>query len=304
MDNEVRNVRQRRKRKKIVILLIVIGILIMGSISTGIHFFKKDVAEAKSVTETLNMIGKNNPINIMITIKIQEIEETKAKEIAEEAREKLREKERLEAERKANNEKSDKIAYLTFDDGPSETVTPLILDILEEYDIKATFFVLGNMASRYPEILKRTFNEGHAIGNHSYSHDYGYIYKNTKNFLNDFNRTQDILKEILGEEFDTRMIRFPGGSFGKHKAIMRKAAVESGYTYYDWNSLNGDAEGLNRTKAQLVNRLKETSRNKKNIIILMHDTDAKMTTAESLREILDYLIAEGYSFDVLSENYQ
>lgn len=282
------------------ILLLIIGIIITGGISTGIHFLRKDVAEAKSVTDTLGMIGKNNPINIMLKLHIDKLEEEEAKKIAEEAREKRREEERLEAERKGNG----KIAYLTFDDGPSEKVTPMILDILDEYNIKATFFVVGNMAERYPEILKRTFLEGHSIGNHSYSHNYGYIYKNATNFLNDFNKAQGILKDILGQEFNTKIIRFPGGSFGKHKATMRRAATNAGFKYIDWNALNGDAEGLNRTKTQLINRLKETTKNKKNVIILMHDTDAKETTAQSLREIIDYLILEGYSFKVLDENYQ
>lgn len=292
--------RRRKRRRKIITLFILIGIMITGGISTGIHFLRKDTVEAKSVTDTLSMIGESNPINIILKSHIEQLEEAKAKKIAEEAREKRREEERLEAERKTNG----KIAYLTFDDGPSEKVTPIILDILDEYNIKATFFVVGNMAERYPEILKRTFAEGHGIGNHSYSHNYGYIYRNTTNFLSDFNKAQGILKEILGEEFDTKIIRFPGGSFGKHKAAMRRAATNAGFKHFDWNALNGDAEGLNRTKTQLVNRLKETTRNKKNVIILMHDTDAKETTAQSLREILDYLIGEGYSFEVLDENYQ
>lgn len=288
------------RRRRLVTLIIIIGIIITGGVSTGIHFFKKDIVESNNVTDALNMIGKNNPINTMISLKIQQIEEEKAKNIAEEARKKRREEEKAEAEKKAH----EKVAYLTFDDGPSKNVTPMILDILNEYDIKATFFVVGNKVEIYPEILRRTFEEGHAIANHSYSHDYAYLYRNTTNFLNDFNKAQEIIEGVLGEEFDGRMIRFPGGSFGKQKSMMRKAAIDAGFKYYDWNALNGDAEGLNRTKAQLVARLKETTKNKKNVIILMHDTDAKLTTAQSLREVIDYLISEGYRFDVLDENYQ
>lgn len=269
--------------------------MVTGGISTSIHFLKRNVVRAQSVADTLDRIGENSPVNLMLTSRIQEIEEEKAKKTIEEERQK-----RLAAEQKTNG----KVAYLTFDDGPSEKVTPMILDILNEYNIKATFFVVGKMSEKYPDILKRTFGEGHAIGNHTYSHNYGYIYKSSTNFLNDLNKAERILKNILGNGFDSKIMRFPGGSFGKHKVAMRKAVNDAGFKYFDWNALNGDAEGSNRTKGQLVNRLKETTRNKKNVIILMHDTDAKETTAASLREILDYLISEGYSFDVLDENYQ
>jgi peptidoglycan/xylan/chitin deacetylase (PgdA/CDA1 family) len=194
-----------------------------------------------------------------------------------------------------------KVAYLTFDDGPSLIVTPRILDILDEYDIKATFFVVGKMAERHPEMLQRIYEKGHSIGNHSYSHNYGYLYKNSSNFLNDIEKSNKVFKKILGDDFNSNLVRFPGGSFGKNNKIIQ-AVVDAGYKYYDWNSLNGDAEGKKFSKDRLVKRFKETSRNKKKLIVLMHDTDAKDTTPDSLKEIIEYLINQGYEFDVL-ENY-
>lgn len=293
-----------KKRRLFVIFLMITVIIISGSISHRMKFLRKDVVEAKSVTETLEKIGGKSLISAAVSEEIKLIEEEEARKIIQEEKRKREEQLKLEEERKLAEKKANgKIAYLTFDDGPSEKVTPEILDILSEYDIKATFFVVGNMAEKYPEILKRTYEEGHKIGNHSYSHNYGYIYKNSTNFLKDLEKADRVLKDILGEEFDSKIMRFPGGSFGKHKAPMKKAVTDAGYQYIDWNALNGDAEGLNMSKRQLINRLKETTRNKKNLVILMHDTDAKETTVKALREILDYLISQGYAFGVIDENY-
>lgn len=195
---------------------------------------------------------------------------------------------------KANEE--GKVAYLTFDDGPSVETTPEILDILEEYDIKASFFVLGKQSEENPEVLKRIHKEGHAIGNHSYSHIYSHIYKKTSNLISELEITDKILKDILGEDFQTDIMRFPGGSFGKKRASFRKAVKKEGYKYIDWNSLNGDAEGHNISKKRLIKNFKDTYSNQEELIILMHDTDEKRTTAQALPNIIDFLIKEGYKF--------
>lgn len=193
-------------------------------------------------------------------------------------------------------EENNKIAYLTFDDGPSSTVTPLILDILSQYDIKATFFVVGKFAEQNPSILKRIYEEGHVIGNHSYSHNYNYIYKNVSNFVNELKTTEEVFKNLLGEEFTTNLIRFPGGSFGDWKSSFREQVTALGYRYIDWNSLNGDAEGHNLSKDKLIERFKSTYKSQQELIILMHDTDAKATTPEALPFIIEFLIEEGYEF--------
>ena len=140
-------------------------------------------------------------------------------------------------EQMAELDKGKKIAYLTFDDGPSRYVTPEILDILDSYNIKATFFVLGKQAEKNPDILKRIYEEGHSIGNHTYSHNYSFIYKNVNNFLYELEKTEEVFKNILGEDFETNLIRFPGGSFGTKKAPFRSFVLEKGYNYIDWNSL-------------------------------------------------------------------
>ncbi len=295
-------------KKRYIVILAIIFFLI-GSTSVKLFCESTNTVVAVSVEDTLNIIGSNNPVNIALEEKIRQIEEEKIrveveKRIAEEKR-LAEEKARAEevAEKKAEERvKSGKIAYLTFDDGPSKQITPAILDILADYDVKATFFILGKMANTNQDVLKRIYEEGHSIGHHSYSHKYGYIYKNTDNFMGEIKYTEKVLKNILGEEFETKLLRLPGGSFEKYKQKFLKVATDAGYKNYDWNALNGDAEGTDLPKERLINRLKATSKGKKEIIILMHDTDAKKTTVEALPGIIDYLIKEGYEFRALDQD--
>lgn len=197
-----------------------------------------------------------------------------------------------------------KIVYLTFDDGPSETVTPKILDILKEEEIKATFFVLGSSVDSSKSskmILKREFLEGHAIGNHTYSHDYDYLYPNrgvnTENFMNDIEKTNESLKSVLGEDFSTRVIRFPGGymSWADPNGI-DDVLKQYGYYHVDWNSLSKDSEGGYKSAEQLIEEVKVSVSGREKAVILMHDNYGKEETAKALPQIIDYLKQEGYEF--------
>ena len=192
-----------------------------------------------------------------------------------------------------------KVAYLTIDDGPSVNVTPMVLEILNNRGIKATFFIIGSMAEENPHVLKRVYGDGHVLGNHTYSHNYAYIYKNTKNFSTDIIKWEDTIKDILGQDFKTDLFRFPGGSFHHEKKYL-ETARKLGYNIFDWNVINGDGEYANPTSEMLIQRFKETIIDKRNPIILLHDTDAKLATVESLEEIIDYLLDEGFVFDTLN----
>ena len=196
-----------------------------------------------------------------------------------------------------------KTAYLTFDDGPSSLVTPRILEVLREYDIKATFFVIGKMAEQNPELLRQIQEEGHLICNHTYSHNYKLIYSNPDNFMADVIRWEKSVKNILGESFETNIMRFPGGSFGKKRQPFRERVKSEGYISIDWNALNGDAEALHIPADTLIDRIKKTTKNNDHAVVLMHDSNTKDTTAEALPEIINYLKSEGYSFETL-ESYK
>lgn len=122
------------------------------------------------------------------------------------------------AKRKLSNiyNLNSKVAYLTFDDGPSQAVTPLILDVLKEENIKATFFVLGINVKNNPDILKRTYLEGHYIANHGYSHNYSKIYASKEKVLEEYNKTEKVIKKAIGNnDYSSYLFRFPGGFEGR-----------------------------------------------------------------------------------------
>lgn len=193
-----------------------------------------------------------------------------------------------------------KRVFLTFDDGPSEKVTPQILEILKNENIKATFFVLGSRVEFYPEILKREYKEGHYIANHGYTHKYSEIYSSTQSVLDEYLRTEQSIKSALGnQEYESHLFRFPGGSTGgKYKDLKSEAKAllrENNIAYVDWNALTGDAEGK-KTKEEMLEYVKQTIGTKNNVVILMHDAGDKQVTADALPEIIAYLREQGYEF--------
>lgn len=194
-----------------------------------------------------------------------------------------------------------KTVYLTFDDGPSQ-YTPEILDILDEYGVKATFFVVNG---KYNHVMKEIVDRGHQIGLHCYKHVYSDIYKSDEAYFNDLNKISDVVKKQTGVE--TKIIRFPGGGSNTiskkySKGIMTrltKSVTEKGYTYFDWNCSNGDADGANTVIKQVTNCSK-FPKSEKNIVVLMHDN--KKITMESLPAIIEYYQACGVNFGVLTES--
>lgn len=210
-----------------------------------------------------------------------------------------------EGNKNAANKNTGKVAYLTFDDGPSEN-TVKILDILDKYDVKATFFVIYHrgMKSRYQEIV----NRGHTIALHSYTHTYSKIYKSEEDYFKDLNQIHDYVEDVTG--VDSHIIRFPGGSSNTvsnkyNRGIMKKlkeSVTEKGFVYHDWNVDSTDAKGKNRKASLLLQNVKSGVGKKKTIDVLMHDTGkSKVTTVEALPSIIEYLSDQGFSFEALTE---
>ena len=194
-----------------------------------------------------------------------------------------------------------KVAYLTFDDGPSNN-THQILDILKQNNIKATFFVLGSQVEIFPETTNRIYNEGHYIANHGYSHKYSEIYQSPEQVLNEFNQCNQIVaKTINVPEYNSHLFRFPGGSVGGKYAELKKQAItlleQNDILHIDWNSLTGDSEKVNPTEEYLMDNLQKTTEGKNSLVILMHDAQAKKITAETLPKVIEYLQQQGYSFE-------
>lgn len=193
-----------------------------------------------------------------------------------------------------------KRVFLTFDDGPSSN-TNQILDILNEKGIKATFFVLGSNVEKKPEVVRRMYDEGHFIANHGYSHVYETIYQSPQTVLDEYNKCNQLVRDVIGEqEYNSHLFRFPGGLAGGKYADIKNQAnyllLQNNIVHVDWNALNGDSETTNPTIEYEMQRIQETVGDKQSVVILMHDAQAKKVTVEALPGIIDYLKEQGYEF--------
>lgn len=183
-----------------------------------------------------------------------------------------------------------KKVYLTFDDGPS-TGTEEILAILREYNVKATFFVVGKEDDYSMEMYKKIVEEGHTLGMHSYSHQYSTIYQSVEEFSKDIERLEKLLKKATGE--DVRLFRFPGGSSNLVSNIGMQEFIKylnaEGITYFDWNVSSGDATSKSLEPEALVQNVVQDVGIYKNSVVLMHDAADKPNTVEALPILLEEL---------------
>jgi len=192
-----------------------------------------------------------------------------------------------------------KVAYLTFDDGPS-SLTGGILDILAKEQIKATFFMLGTRVEQAPETVQRMYKEGHYLANHGYSHNYSSIYSNAQTVWDEYALTEQAIQNALQEpNYHSNLFRFPGGSHGGVYHDIKQEAKQflrdNGVASLDWNALTKDAEGANTVEAVLQN-LYETVGEKQHVVLLMHDAGSKHQTYEALPTVISYLREKGYAF--------
>lgn len=198
--------------------------------------------------------------------------------------------------------KSDvKRAFLTFDDGPS-SVTPEILDVLKQENVKATFFVLGSRVETMPNMVKRMYEEGHYVASHGFSHVYSQIYSSPQAVLDEYNECNDKIKNAIGvPEYNSHLFRFPGGLVGGKYAEVKEQAKEllsqNEILSVDWNALTGDAETNDLSIDFELSRLHETIENKNSVVILMHDAPVKSVTADALPQIITTLREQGYEFE-------
>lgn len=193
-----------------------------------------------------------------------------------------------------------KTVYLTFDDGPSN-LTPPLLDVLDQFHVKATFFVVGAYDPHVSEHLKEIAARGHAIGIHSYSHNYRQIYASERAFFEDFDRMHDLVRETTG--IDSRICRFPGGSVNAYNRKTGTAIVSDlkrkGYVYFDWNASSGDAGGQNSPDGIYQSAMAGVHLHRISVV-LFHNTSAKRATLQQMPRFLETLKEEGYTCRVLN----
>lgn len=192
--------------------------------------------------------------------------------------------------------------YLTFDDGPRAGTTNVILDILKEEGIKATFFVTNGGPD---ELIKRIYDEGHTLALHTASHDYSVVYASVDSYFNDLYTVFNRVKRITG--YEAKIIRFPGGSSNTISrryspgimTTLTQEVLNRGFRYYDWNVTSGDAGETTSSSGVYQNVINGISKSKVNVV-LMHDI--KTYTRDALRDIIRYGKNNGYTFDKITMN--
>lgn len=197
------------------------------------------------------------------------------------------------------HEAGDKVVYLTFDDGPSNLTIP-VLDVLDRYGIKATFFVVGKTSEEDKEALRQTVDRGHTLAVHTYTHQYEEIYASPEAYLSDFSRMRDLIYDTTGVE--PSIYRYAGGSVNSYNKKTARAITEEmnrrGYTYYDWNVDSGDAQHGATAESIYQNVISRTTKYEK-AIVLMHNSSVKKDTLDQLPRIIETLQAKGYRFAAL-----
>ena len=194
----------------------------------------------------------------------------------------------------------EKVAFLTFDDGPSRN-TEKILDTLAKYNVSATFFVIGeNLTEVGAKTAKRALEEGHMLGLHTETHSYDKIYRTVDSFLADYDKLASRFVEEFGE--CPAIFRFPGGSYSSYinpiKEDLKKELERRGFIGYDWSVSGEDSVGT-PTAASIKKNIYDSIEGQTRPIILLHDSPCSNLTAEVLPEILEKLIADGYEFRTL-----
>ena len=198
---------------------------------------------------------------------------------------------------------SEKIVYLTFDDGPSN-LTPQVLDLLDRYNAKATFFVVCKNNEEYAEYLSEIVERGHTLALHSYSHNYHEIYASTDAFLSDYEKVYDWVVENTG--YTPSLIRFPGGSNNGSSYVVNDIIdemEERGFQYFDWNVSSGDGSELTTT-ANIIDNICTNVGNVQHPVVLMHDGRGKNATLAALPSVLEYLSDNGYEFRSLDKSVE
>lgn len=195
----------------------------------------------------------------------------------------------------------EKMAYLTFDDGPSAR-TAEILDILDRYGVKGTFFVVGAESEDAKALMRRIVEEGHTLGMHSYTHDYKRVYTSVEDYLADYDQLFRLIQDATGTT--PQIMRYPGGSInGYNGAIyigLIAEMVRRGFVYFDWNVDVGDTTGAGRSTDRLIKNALGGISSLRRAVILMHDSADKNSTVEALPSIIEGYRDAGYTFAALT----
>ena len=293
----------RRKQRKVVGLgaFITISTVFIGVILAMVWVLHAKENQVIQVNQTLE-IEQQRGIGLQSELENLQIQSEQMNLQLEDLKEEIETLQSSKAEETKVEEVKDKqkVAYLTFDDGPSDN-TIAILNYLKQKNIQATFFVTGN--EHRLDVYKRIVDEGHTLGNHTYVHDYNQIYRSTEAFFADVEKLNDLLEKATGQR--SSILRFPGGSnntISRHAGgtgimeVMRKEAKAKGYNFFDWNVDSSDASKSKQSMDVIVKLVIGGSQYTNQAVILMHDAPAKTTTVDALPQIVEGLKNQGFIF--------
>lgn len=274
---------RRKKRveslKRGIIIAVVCSILIPIVMCICLLF---KVNSMQKQIDTLYQMKLEKKQMEMVASQSEELEQSQAELLVDEL------PQTSEASEEEQNQK--KRVYLTFDDGPSSN-TEAILDVLEEYNVKASFFVVGKEDDASMEMYRRIVEDGHTLGMHSFSHQYSTIYQSVESFSQDLENLQSLLKSATGKE--VTLYRFPGGSSNKVSNIGMEEFIrylkEKDIVYYDWNVSSGDATSQELEPEEVVQNVLSDVKLYKNSVVLMHDGANKENTVRALPEMIEKL---------------
>ncbi|MFC2583841.1 MAG: polysaccharide deacetylase family protein [Lachnoanaerobaculum saburreum] len=285
--------RSRRKKRNIVVPIVVLIFccIFTAMVAYGWNARKKNVkvAASKGAAETVEV---NNSETSSEGETTAAPESETAQTVAE-----------TTATPESNPGPDEKVVYFTFDDGPW-TGTPRLLDILDQYNIKACFFVTAQYMETEPlkNMLKQIKDRGHNVAVHSLTHNYKKIYASVDAFMSDYDAMDDLIFQATGEH--SKMLRFPGGSNASYNKAIRpqllQAVRDRGIVYFDWNSFDGDVEG--KKGQELIDQTIKQVNENTHSILLMHDMPSTAFVHDALPTIIERLKADGYKFELLNEN--
>ena len=304
VSNKVRNGKPNKYLKR-RIAVAVAGIVVIAGVGFGIKSLvsnkanKEALASAKE-EETKKEEEKPKPTDIMPNGNIIYAADSYAVSADE-----------VEKMLQGKSTNTDKEIFLTFDDGPSEN-TREILKILKEEDVHATFFDIGSALKdnkENQELLKQEIDQGNAVAGHSFSHNYKILYPgnsvDVNKFMSELNETNEIMKSVLGKNFNARVIRMPGGYMSRryyrdpNLKALDEAFAKDNIVSIDWDAETGDATGRHYTVEQYVQNSAKNINNLNHVILLMHDAAAKKETVQALPAIIKFYKEHGYAFKVI-----
>ena len=303
---------KRRNRVKMIKALLLCGPCVLSLIAIMICIFmaisnsslKNELAKANATIDQLKEWQDIHEIETDNLVKSQD----EAALLINELNDRVTNDEVVFDEEKVSeeievNSKTQPTVYLTFDDGPSSN-TERILDILKEYDVRATFFVQGTNIETLIPLYKRIIDEGHSLGMHSFTHEYSQIYSSADAFAEDVDRISDFIFEHTGVR--PTIYRFPGGSGNtvSHTDIkdLEKVLDDRGISYYDWNVYAQDAVNPALDSETIVSNVVDNMMNDCDSFVLMHDMGNKNSTVEALHSIIEILKDRDYEFKTIDES--